>query len=421
MKQFRASILLVGILIVASAVFSRSFYGTATVANEHRHQLDYSGQYAFSDFNISEIPDAVLPKAMASNEDETLRVGLPEMYNPDASRGPDDYHCFLINPKLSRDAFVTSVKINPDNKRIVHHAILYRFNGENAQLALAKDKATNGKGWTCFGGPNVVTPTPTSTSLGGSWLGAWAPGAGDGRFPDGLAMPLPKDSIIVMQMHYNLSNSNSGEKLQDQSVAEIGLAPEGAKLQAMRTTLLIAPVEMPCPDEWSQNSGNDARCKRTEVMAENQRKFGVNGTFIPTMLLSYCNKKVEDYSKNVGDASAIKTFCDRNITDPQTIYSVAGHMHLRGRDIRIELNPGTGRAKTLLHIPKWDFHWQGNYWLKNPVQLQKGDVLRVSCSFDNSALGQPMLGDEQVKPRYIVWGEGTEDEMCLGVVTLSRQ
>ena len=26
-----------------------------------------------------------------------------------------------------------------------------------------------------------------------------------------------------------------------------------------------------------------------------------------------------------------------------------------------------------------------------------------------------------LKPRYVVWGDGTSDEMCLGVVVWSRQ
>ena len=102
-----------------------------------------------------------------------------------------------------------------------------------------------------------------------------------------------------------------------------------------------------------------------------------------------------------------------------SLYSVAGHMHLRGRDIRLELNAGTSSAKTLLHIPKWDFHWQGNYWFKTPVEVKKGDTIRVSCTYDNSTNNQPVIGDKPATPRYIVWGEGTTDEMCLGIISSS--
>jgi hypothetical protein len=91
------------------------------------------------------------------------------------------------------------------------------------------------------------------------------------------------------------------------------------------------------------------------------------------------------------------------------IYGVAGHMHLRGVDIRLELNPGTPNAQTLLHIPHWDFHWQDAYYLEHPVDANAGDTVRVSCRFDNAQ-----------SKRYIIWGEGTTDEMCLGILQVTR-
>jgi hypothetical protein len=100
---------------------------------------------------------------------------------------------------------------------------------------------------------------------------------------------------------------------------------------------------------------------------------------------------------------------------------VAGHMHMRGQSIKLELNPETNAAKTLLHIPKWDFHWQGNYWFQTPVQVKKGDVLRITCTFDNSNTNQPVISDKTLEPRYVVWGEGTTDEMCLGVSMASSK
>jgi hypothetical protein len=93
-------------------------------------------------------------------------------------------------------------------------------------------------------------------------------------------------------------------------------------------------------------------------------------------------------------------------------------MHLRGRDIRVELNPGTPRARMLLHIPRWSFHWQDAYYLQHPIATRAGDVLRVTCRFDNSESAQPIVNGKPLAPRYVLWGEGTTDEMCLGLVTL---
>ena len=88
-------------------------------------------------------------------------------------------------------------------------------------------------------------------------------------------------------------------------------------------------------------------------------------------------------------------------------------MHLLGRSIRVELNPGTDRARVLLDIPRWDFHWQGAYTLAEPVVAERGDTVRVTCRHDAT------LRDGE--PRYVVWGEGTTDEMCLGVLQVTRE
>jgi hypothetical protein len=86
-------------------------------------------------------------------------------------------------------------------------------------------------------------------------------------------------------------------------------------------------------------------------------------------------------------------------------------MHLLGRSIRVELDPGTPRARLLLEIPRWSFHWQGSYALETPVRAEPGDVLRVTCRHDTAL--------RRGEPRYVLWGEGTTDEMCLGLVQVT--
>jgi hypothetical protein len=91
-------------------------------------------------------------------------------------------------------------------------------------------------------------------------------------------------------------------------------------------------------------------------------------------------------------------------------------MHLLGRSIRIEANPGTPRARVVLDIPRWDFHWQGAFHLVQPIRLAAGDILRVTCRFDPSLRGRD--GAPRAE-RYVTWGEGTADEMCLGVIQVT--
>ena len=70
--------------------------------------------------------------------------------------------------------------------------------------------------------------------------------------------------------------------------------------------------------------------------------------------------------------------CTRTLREPMTIMGVAGHMHLLGRSIKIEVNPGTDRAQTVLDIPVWDFDNQGAKPIK-PVHLDTWDTVKVTC------------------------------------------
>ena len=141
---------------------------------------------------------------------------------------------------------------------------------------------------------------------------------------------------------------------------------------------------------------------------------------MPYALLRLCGKSLADYPTDVGAGKAITTSCNRPFSSAQTIYGVAGHMHLRGRDISVVLDPGTPKQRTLLHIPAWVFHWQDVYYLQTPIHVTAADTVRVTCSFDNSKADQPVIGSKPLTPRYVLWGEGTTDEMCLAVLSVAN-
>jgi len=43
----------------------------------------------------------------------------------------------------------------------------------------------------------------------------------------------------------------------------------------------------------------------------------------------------------------------------------------------------------------------------------------VTCSFDPT-LRQKLPELQKLPPRYITWGEGSSDEMCLGVISATK-
>ena len=362
-------------------------------------------------------PGATTGKAAAAPSTLSLRMAQP--YLPKRANGAtDDYRCFVLDPQLTRDVYVTSARIIPGQPSLVHHVILFKESGAGAAAAIAKDKETKGKGWSCFGGPGIGAAGERGDDAGADgldsapWLSAWVPGRVTDDLPKGIGVLLPKGSRIVMQVHYNLLN---GAK-PDRSSVELGIAPASAGLAAVKTLLIAAPVELPCPA-----GSTSSQCQRGTILTENTLKYGLEEAFVPGVLLRFCGKSLADYPAQRGDATDLRTSCDTELPRAVEVRGVAGHMHLRGRDIRLTLVHRNGDEQTLLHIPSWDFHWQDVYYLEKPIEAAAGDTLRVSCVHDNSPAAQPVVDGKPLPPRYVLWGEGTTDEMCLGVVLVTAK
>jgi hypothetical protein len=66
------------------------------------------------------------------------------------------------------------------------------------------------------------------------------------------------------------------------------------------------------------------------------------------------------------------------------LLSMCPHMHVRGKSFEYRATYPTGETETLLTLPKYDFNWQLNYYLKEPKLLPKGTVLECVAHYDNS-------------------------------------
>ena len=180
-------------------------------------------------------------RPVALRAGESLRtVTSPVSYTPKVpTTGTDDYHCFVLDPDLARDAYVTGFDITPGRPSQVHHVILFRVPRSAAAAARARDAESRGGGWTCFGGTGLG-------SRGGSlddapWVGGWAPGGGENVLPADVGIPLERGSLLVMQVHYNLRNGSEP----DRTSVELRLS-SSSKLKSLETMLYPAPVELPC-------------------------------------------------------------------------------------------------------------------------------------------------------------------------------
>ena len=81
---------------------------------------------------------------------------------------------------------------------------------------------------------------------------------------------------------------------------------------------------------------------------------------------------------------------------------------------------GDDSESCLLEIPRWDFNWQGSYGFTQPARVEPGDAMSIACTWDNSPENQPVVDGSKMPPTDINWGEGTNDEMCLGTIYMAK-
>jgi hypothetical protein len=340
----------------------------------------------------------VKPRPLRPGE-KRMTLSMPTAYTPSAPNGTgtDDYRCFLLDPHLAKDAFLTGTFVQPGNAEVVHHVILFAVPPDMVAEAEAMDAGAEGEGWTCFGGSGLRDDDGLNSA---PWLGAWAPGGKESVSAPGFGKKLAAGSRIIMQVHYNLL-AGPGP---DQSDTLLRLAPGTADITPLETMLLPAPVEMPCREKYADGPLCDREASIADLIA---RVGGAGNTNNALYLL--CGGKPQ---------ASNTTSCDRDIWEPTTIRGVAGHMHLLGRSIKIEVNPGTPDAQTIMDIPVWDFDNQANKPIE-PVTVDLGDVVRVTCRHVQW-LRDKLPSFEGIPDKYVVWGEGTTDEMCLGILTVTR-
>jgi hypothetical protein len=180
------------------------------------------------------------------------------------------------------------------------------------------------------------------------------------------------------------------------------IAAAGGRLDPIDLTLYLGPAEIPCA-----TGETGPLCDRAAAQAQLIDTWGPMMGRIADFLMLQCGATVDDFaSMTNGIASST---CDLPAT-PGEIVSVWGHLHEIGASFRMTLNPGTPDERVLLDIPKWYFEWQLDYRPIERIVLDDDDVIRVECTWDRALI------DDGAEPRYVMWAEGTEDEMCYSQI-----
>ena len=330
----------------------------------------------------------------------TIMLHQAQAYTPHAPAGAtDDYHCTLMNPHVTTNSYIISSHFFPGSLED-HHAILFLVPPNLASAAEAAN--VGGNGWSCFG----ETPIP-NTGLGQisntPWLSAWSPGHGADNLPKDTGIYLPAGSLVVMQVHYNLL---VGDKPVKNSLA-LYTVPATTPLLPLRLDLMPAPPDIPCAPGVT-----GPLCSRAASLANLGQRFGQSAIGFVNAIESICGRNPAD--PPAGDT----TSCNWPVGAAGYIVRVGAHMHLLGVSFKMILNPGTPGAKTILNVPDYNFHYQKAYNLAPPVPVAPGDTVQVQCTY-NPALAQEQPLLRKVAPHFVTWGDGSSDEMCLGLMWTS--
>ena len=248
-----------------------------------------------------------------------------------------------------------------------------------------------------------------SSFLTSPWLSSWAPGRDVEVMPAGFGTPFKKGDRLVMQVHYNLLLRQMGMTVTDQSKVEIRTVPaKSSNLRTLYGDMVAAPVELACPAGVTGDL-----CDRGKSLTDLGRRTSPASAFEAAGLNLLCGQSA---FKPVPSTTST---CDKKITQNELVVKATPHMHLLGTSLKLILNPGTPGEKIILDRPKYNFDDQSPTVLKTPIALKVGDTVRVLCTFDPK-LRSILPALKKLPPRYVTWGEGSSDEMCLGVMGVSR-
>jgi hypothetical protein len=308
-------------------------------------------------------------------------IGKPDIIIPMTeeftldTQGPDEYQYFDIPANFTEDKYVVMAEARPGNRRIVHHIIAFVVPPTEPNMSKMtkeqRDKTMEVelKNSPLYRDGFLIRTKPDQPVLddlcgapvdkrrsaldNGNFVGAYAPGLNVDRFEPGLAKKVPAGSILRLQLHYS---KVAGSVQKDRSMIGLVFAKEPPKQQ-----IWTASVQ----NTWFQIPPNAERHK-------------VSSCWVPK----------ENWK----------------------IFALAPHMHYRGAAMEYKVIYPDGREQVLLNVPKYDFGWQTNYVLKQPLVIPRNSKLTVTAWFDNSAKNK-YNPDPSKAVRH---GEPTYDEMMMG-------
>lgn len=316
---------------------------------------------------------------------------------------PNDYRCFVLDPGFTVPTYVTGYTVTPDQRAEIHHAQIFHISATQAGEGLARSGQDGRPGWQCYAGPGLPDAAGHARhnfSAQPGLIAGWVPGQDPVVYPQNSGVLFQPGDALVFQVHYHYDKPATP----DRSTVALQTAPGTASIRRLDIVNPLGPVEIPCAP-----GATAPLCDRNAALADDAHLYGPAGSFIEPGLLLLCHQTAEQLT--AGFSGVASSSCDSRVPESGQIVGAMGHMHTLGKSFRLTLDPGTPAPQVLLDIPTWNFDWQMNYQLATPIHVTAGQTIRMDCSWDRSI-------DPNRAPKYIVFAEGTEDEMCFSTYAL---
>ena len=300
---------------------SGPFVNRRALTDEERTAL---ADWAKSGTAAGDLAKAPAPPAEKPGE---WRIGTPDLVLTTAplempAAGDVPYRYSILPYVFTEDTWVHDVQIRPDNPRVLHH-------GNMAFASLAEG----------FNEANFIT--------------GYVPGGEPANLDDGVAILIPKGSVLGLQLHLVTTGK-----------------PEACKVS----------VGLRYPRDLVQ--------RRLRNIQLTDRRFA-----IPP------------------GAPAHKVSASRVLDADAVGVGLFSHMHLRGKDMTFTARLPDGTTDTLLTVANYNFAWQIPYrWEPGKKVLPKGTRLECVAHFDNSPFN-PYNPDPSATVRN---GPQTYHEMMVG-------
>jgi hypothetical protein len=203
--------------------------------------------------------------------------------------------------------------------------------------------------------PEPGYPAYTSLSQGffpSSAFGGWAPGGRPYELPEGVGIPIEAGTDVILEMHYHLS----GKATTDASQVAVYFAD--GPVEQVADGIILGTLDLDIPPGAT------------------------------------------DYWRHVWMELPVGI----------TLLDIGPHMHLLGKEAKVEARLPDGTIKPLLWVQDYDFRWQDTYVYAEPLYLPAGTRIDARVRYDNSVDNPANPYDP---PRSVGYGDATTDEMCF--------